>query len=100
MLRFNTNQEPLPDAQVVLLPDPPRQARMALYGDCRTDATGSCAITGVTPGDYHVFAFAPEEERDFRDPDSLKEFEKLGKPVKIGEGGRHQIEFKVIPEQN
>ena len=96
----NSNQEPLPDAQVVLLPDPPRQSQMALYGECRTDATGACTLTGVTPGDYHVFAFASEEERDFRDPESLKEFEKLCKPVKITEGDRHKVELKAVPEQN
>ena len=73
---------------------------MALYGECRTDATGACTLTGVTPADYHVFAFASEEERDFRDPDSLKEFEKLGKPVKITEGDRHKVELKAVPEQD
>ena len=46
----DSNQEPLPDAQIVLLPDPPRQSQLALYGECRTDATGACTLTGVTPG--------------------------------------------------
>jgi hypothetical protein len=94
------NDEPLPNMQVILIPDPPRQSQMALYSDCRTDATGSCKVTGVAPGEYHGFAFAQEEERDFRDPDILKEFEKFGKPVKIAEGDRHKLELKAIPEQN
>ncbi len=97
---FNSNHEPLPDAQVVLLPDPLRRSQMALYGECRTDVTGACTLTGVTPGDYHVFAFASEEDRDFRDSDSLKQFEELGKSVKISEGDRHKVELKAVLEQN
>ena len=97
---FNSIQEPLPDAQVVLLPDPPHQSQMALYAECRTDASGACTLTGVTPGDYHAFAFASTEEMDFRDSDSLKEFQKLSKPVKITEGDRLKVELEAIPEQN
>jgi hypothetical protein len=53
----------------------------------------------VTPGEYHVFAFATESDLDFRDPDSLKDLEKYGKAIKIGEGEKLKVEVGVIPEE-
>lgn len=91
-------EDPLPEAQVILIPDRTRQAAMALYGDCRTDATGSCDITGLAPGDYHAFAFTSTAERDFRDPETVREFEKFGKSVKVGEGDRTKAQLKAVPE--
>jgi hypothetical protein len=94
------NQEALPDAQVVVLPDPPRRSQLALYGDCRTDATGACTITGVAPGNYHVFAWPPsDEERDYRDPERLAELEKLGKAIKVAEGDRRKLALQAVAEQ-
>lgn len=67
--------DPLPEAQVVILPDAPRRGQMVLQGRCITDARGACSARGVAPGDYHVFAFAKEPSLDFRDPESTMPFE-------------------------
>lgn len=96
----DSDSKPTPEAHVVLLPDAPRRSQMALYGDCRTDAEGRCSLAGVTPGSYHVFAFQTESQLDFRDPESLKDLEKYGKPIKIAEGEKQKAELRVVPEEN
>jgi hypothetical protein len=37
--------------------DAPRQRQAALFGECRTRPDGTCQILGITPGEYHVYAF-------------------------------------------
>jgi hypothetical protein len=68
--------KPVPDAQVTLLPDAPRTSRIALRADCRTDASGNCVLLGIAPGDYHAFAFAKEDQVDFRDPEVTASLQK------------------------
>jgi protocatechuate 3,4-dioxygenase beta subunit len=96
----SAGEDPLPEAQVMLIPDPPRQSAMALYGNCRTDATGSCDITGLAPGDYHAFAFASPAQPDFHDPETVSEFEKFGKSVKVTDGDRANVQLKAVREQD
>lgn len=96
----NKDGKPQPDMNVNLLPDSPRRNEMALYGQCKTDSTGTCQIMGVTPGSYHVFAFADDPQIDFRDADATKEFEDSGKAVKIAEGERQSVELNPVPDSN
>jgi hypothetical protein len=88
----------LPDCSVRLVPDAPRRAQMALYGECKTDASGACGLLGVAPGSYRVFAFAEERQIDFRDPAATTDIEDLGKAITIGEGERQGIELIPVPE--
>jgi hypothetical protein len=88
--------DPVPAGHVLLIPDPPKERQLALMGECRTDANGTCEILGITPGDYHAYAFPTQAEIDHRDPNAIKAFEKYGKPVKIGESERRDVELKTI----
>lgn len=90
--------EPLPEASVALLPDPPRREQMTLIGTCIADARGVCTLRGVTPGDYHAFAVPKESGIDFRDPDCTKDLEKKSKAVKVAEGDRQSVEIEVVPD--
>jgi hypothetical protein len=90
--------EPLPEANVALLPDSPRREQMALYGICMTDARGVCTLRGVAPGDYHAFAVPKDAGLDFRDPNSTKDLEKHAKAVKVAEGDRQSLEIEVAPD--
>jgi hypothetical protein len=85
------------DASVLLAPDAPRQRQAALFGECRTSADGVCKITGITPGDYHIYAFPAGTQIDRRDPGALKAFEKYGEAMKVGEGERRQVNLKIAP---
>lgn len=89
--------ESVPAAHVVLLPDPPKERQLALMGECRTDASGACAILGITPGEYHVYAFPTQVEIDQRDQNTMKAYEQYGKAVKIGEGERRDLDLKAVP---
>ena len=93
----NDKGEPVPNADIMMLPDPPRQRQVALSGQCRTHADGTCKIAGITPGEYHVFAFVAGTEIERRDPDALKPFEKYGEAVKFAEGERKPVNLKAAP---
>ncbi len=95
----NADGNPLPNAQVMLLPDPPRRSEMALYGQCRTEPAGSCTLLGMAPGEYHAFAFTKQTDIDLRDPEAFKPFEKYGQAVKTGEGQKQRLELQAIPEE-
>jgi hypothetical protein len=95
---MDSQGKPLPDCFVRLVPDAPRRAQMALYGECRTDAGGTCRLIGMAPGSYRAFAFAEERRIDFRDAAATTDIEDLGKTVSIVEGGRQAIELTPVPE--
>ena len=88
---------PVPEASVLLVPGAPRQRQAALFGECRTKADGACKIVGITPGEYHVYAFPAGTQIDHRDPDALKPYEKYGEAMKFAEGERRQVNLKTAP---
>jgi hypothetical protein len=89
--------EPVPNASIMVVPDAPKKRQLALFGECRTKADGTCKITGITPGEYHVYAFPAGTEIDRRDPDAFKPFEKYGEAVKFAEGERKPVNLKTAP---
>jgi hypothetical protein len=88
---------PVPNASVLLVPDAPRQRQMALFGECRTNPDGACGIVGISPGEYHAYAFPAGTEVDRRDPGALKAFEKYGEAMTFAEGDRRQVNLKAVP---
>jgi len=90
--------EPFPEAIVTLLPDEPRREQLALYGNCVTDARGTCTLHGIAPGEYHAMALSKDAGIDFRDPSIIKEFEKQAKAVKVAEGDIQSLEIEVVPD--
>lgn len=91
--------DPVPDASILIVPDPPRQRQAALFGDCHTRPDGTCKVTGITPGEYHVYAFPAGMEMDRRDPEALKPFEKYGEAMKFAEGERKPVNLKTPPTE-
>ena len=89
------NGDTAPGAHVLVLPDAPKRQQAALFGECRTRADGTCKILGITPGEYHVFAFPSGTEIDRRDPDALQPFEKYSEAVKLAEGERKSVSLKT-----
>lgn len=91
----NDKGEPVPGANILVAPDPPRQRQAALFGQCLTKADGTCKILGITPGEYHVYAFPAGTEIDHRDPSALKPFEKYGEAIKFAEGESKPVNLKA-----
>ena len=89
------NGDPAPGASVLIVPDAPRRQQAALFGECRTKADGTCRILGITPGEYHAFAFPNGTEIDRRDPDAWKPFEKSSEAVKFAEGEHKSVGLKT-----
>jgi hypothetical protein len=83
----------VPAARVLLMPDAPKTNRLALHGDCKTGADGTCKISGITPGDYHLYAMPDDPQIDHRDPDLLKAVEDHGKAVTLAEAQQEKIEL-------
>ena len=93
----NSKGEPVPDASVALLPDPPLREQPALNATCMTDARGACTVRGITPAGYHAFAFRKGAGVDLRDPDTIKDFEPYAKAVTVAEGSRQTLQLTVAP---
>ena len=91
----NEKGDPIPEAYVILLPDPPRRAQRALWGHCTTEASGGCNIRGIAPGDYHAFAFANNAPFNV-DETTIKEIDKYGKSVAISAGGQAQVMVQPV----
>ncbi len=86
---------PFPSARVLLVPDTPKTNRLALHGESKTSADGTCRITGITPGDYHLYAMPDDPQIDHRDPGLLKAVADHGKAVTLAEGQQETLEIKV-----
>ena len=86
---------PFPSARVLLVPDAPKTNRLALHGECKTSADGTCKINGITPGDYHLYAMPDDPQIDHRDPDLLKAVQEKGKAVTLAEGQQEKLDVKI-----
>ncbi len=86
---------PFPSAHVLLVPDAPKTNRLALHGESKTGADGTCRITGITPGDYHLYAMPEDPQIDHRDPDLLKAVQEKGKAVTLAEGQQEKLDVKI-----
>ena len=64
-----------------------------------TAGNGTFAITGITPGDYSLFAWEAMEPNSYRDPDVLRPYESKGRSMRIAEASNQTIEVRVIPAQ-
>ncbi|HEV3334382.1 MAG TPA: carboxypeptidase-like regulatory domain-containing protein [Bryobacteraceae bacterium] len=93
------SSDPVPGATVLLVPDQPRQRQAALFGECRTRPDGTCKVTGITPGEYHVYAFPDGMQIERRDPDAFKPFEKYSEGLKFAEGERKEVSLKAAPAE-
>ena len=89
-------QQPVPDAEVTLIPDQPRE-RHELYRKSQTDRNGRFVIDEVVPGSYKVFSWEDLEPFSYFDPEVLKLYEQRGTPVRIGEGASSNVSIRLIP---
>jgi protocatechuate 3,4-dioxygenase beta subunit len=93
----DVRQQPVAAATVVLIPDGGIRFRVD-HKFTSTDASGRFQMQSIPPGDYKVFAWEEVERGDWQDPDFVRDYESLGKPVRIEEGGKHvNFEVAVIP---
>ena len=87
-------QAPAAAVTVVLVPDAARRQHYDLYRFAITDDSGHAQIDNLAPGDYTAFTSEDAQSGAWWDPEFIKKYEGLGKPVHINEGGKHTLELK------
>ena len=104
----NPDGAPVSAARVTLLPDrlPGSMDRPELRPVVPTDATGHFSITGIAPGNYHVYAWERLDEVIasamggdailFPDPQFPGLFDNLGAAVTIAENDSKQVSLSLI----
>jgi hypothetical protein len=93
---LNDKDQPVVDADVVVIPEAARRKRRDLYKEDSTDQRGHFTIHGLNPGHYTVLAFEDLED-DYHEPDFLKSYEGRGQRVEIKEGEQKTVQLKIIP---
>jgi hypothetical protein len=108
---------PVRDAVVALVPDgvlSRRRDRKETYRTERTDQNGAVELKRLIPGSYRIYAwglsrvsrparFSDEgdlksviEDGAILDPEFMRNFEALGRPIEIRKGEHVKIEIPVI----
>jgi protocatechuate 3,4-dioxygenase beta subunit len=93
----NDRQQAFPNGTVVLVPDLRFRQRSDLYKVVTTDNSGRFRITGVTPGDYKLFAWENVESGAWQDPAFIGAYENAGRAIHIYEGSSENLQLQVIP---
>lgn len=83
-----------PAAQVVLIPASNRE-RTELFKSATADASGRFALSSIAPGEYTLAAWEVLEPFAFFDPNVIREAEKRGTTVRVGESSKQTI--NVMP---
>ena len=93
----NEQGRPSAGIQAVLVPEQQRN-RTDLFKSVVTDPNGRFEITGISPGDYKVFAWASLPSFSYFDPDVLERAAKVRPqaPLHIAESSAQRIEVKLI----
>jgi len=91
--------KPVAEATVALVPEPNRRNQPRLYFSALTDDAGRFTMRGVPPGLYTLFAWERIEESAYREADTLRRFERLGKAVRVDGGKDLIVDTQVIRAQ-
>lgn len=89
-------QNPVDDATVILVPEPPLRSRTDLYEVGGTDASGRVHLKGITPGDYRVFAWDDIPGDAWQDSDFLRPYESRGRLIHVSEAGSETVQLDLI----
>jgi len=92
----NQRREPVANATVVLIPDPPLRQRTSMYITPAVDVYGKFHLDAM-PGQYKVFAWEDVEPGAWLDSAFMNAYESRGRPVTVSDGSKDSIEVSVIP---
>ena len=91
----DANQQPVPGAAVVLVPDARRRHRPDLFHNVTSDQNGRFSVEGIAPGDYRLYAWQEVESGAWQDAEFLKPYEKGSESVTVEERTRQAVQLKV-----
>ena len=92
---------PLPGAQVILIPDPPRRSIKHYYKTASTDQNGRFSLECIAPGDYKLFSWDSLEGNEWSDAEWhdaawLKPFEAKGESIHLEESDKKSVNLTLI----
>ncbi len=93
---LDARREPIVNATVVVVPDPPFRQRRNMYYTPQTDASGKFHVDAI-PGRYKVFAWEDVERNAWFDTEFVDRYESRGHPVTVMEGSSEVIDVPLIP---
>jgi carboxypeptidase family protein len=91
----NDKNEPLPNAQVVAVPDSKHRKITDRYQKVMSDQRGHFVMRTVVPGTYTLFAWDDLEGEPYYDVEFLKAHESEGQSLRVQEGGRENVVIKA-----
>jgi hypothetical protein len=92
-----SDEQPVPNATVVLVPDGKGRGQPSYYRQSVTDQLGRFSMRNIVPGDYTLFAFEQIERGAYFDPEFIGQFEDRGKAIHVEESGHVSVQLEVIP---
>ena len=92
---LDDRQQPSTGTTVVLVHDDELRYRVQ-ERFTTSDATGRFEFENLAPGNYKAFAWTTVDRGAWNDPDFMRNFESLGVPLRIEEGGRNSLDLRVI----
>jgi hypothetical protein len=84
----------LTSVQTVLIPE--AGDRPELFKRILTDWNGKFSITGITPGNYRLFAWEDLEAYAYFDPEVLAKYQAQGKPIRVSENSSQTVDLQAI----
>jgi len=91
------NNEPVPNAMVVLVPDGASRQRRDLFRSTSTDISGRFSIQGIPAATYKAFAFEDVSVDAWQNPDFMRPLESRGTSIEIRDGNPSSADLQVIP---
>jgi hypothetical protein len=88
---------PVANAMVVAVPEEKYRKLSDHFKTGSTDQKGQFTISGLTPGNYTLYAWEDLEDNLWYDTDFLKSQEANGTAVKVAEGSNQKVELKLSP---
>jgi len=92
---LDASGQPLPGAQVVLIPNSDRE-RTELFRPVTADIAGRFTIPAVAPGDYTIAAWEMPESYSFFDPNLIRQAEGQGKAIRVAESSSQTVNITSI----
>ena len=92
------DDQPVPGAIVVLIPETRMRSRHGLFQQTSTDQFGRYHFGAVTPGDYKLFVWAEVETGIWFDPDFLKDVESDGHSIAVTAKDHQAINLRLTSD--
>ena len=94
----DSDQQPMSNVQVVLVPERRLRHRADLYETTYTNDRGQFSLAGIAPGYYELFAWEWLEGRSYQDPAFLNRYLNEGTSIELQPKGRiSAITLQTLP---